>query len=64
MKESLFRLFIHVDEFSLAEGNEVVKNLTQSKFQSRLGVNEKLEFLQRAEEKYYQNENTDKQVRL
>lgn len=43
------------------DGNEVVNNLARSKIQSRLGVNEKLDLLQRAEEKYYQNENTNKQ---
>jgi len=58
------RLFIHVNEYLLADGNEVVNNLARSKGQSRLGVNEKLDLLQRAEEKYYQNENTNKQVRL
>jgi len=58
------RLFIHVNEYLLADGNEVVNNLARSKGQSRLGVNEKLDLLQRAEEKYYQNENTNKQVRF
>lgn len=53
---------LNVDEFSLAEGNEVVNNLARSKVQSRLGINEKLDLLQRAEEKYYRNENTNKQV--
>ncbi|KAI5445612.1 ATP-dependent DNA helicase Q-like 3, variant 7, partial [Lathyrus oleraceus] len=52
---------LNVDEFSLAEGNEVVNNLARSKVQSRLGINEKLDLLQRAEEKYYRNENTNKQ---
>ncbi|KAL2327287.1 hypothetical protein Fmac_020714 [Flemingia macrophylla] len=42
-------------------GNEVVNNLTRSKLQSRLGVNEKLAMLQQAEENYYRNNNTHKQ---
>ncbi|KAJ1437119.1 P-loop containing nucleoside triphosphate hydrolase [Sesbania bispinosa] len=43
------------------DGNDVVNNLTRSKLQSRLGVNEKLALLQRAEENFYRNENTEKQ---
>ncbi|XP_024632613.1 ATP-dependent DNA helicase Q-like 3 isoform X3 [Medicago truncatula] len=43
------------------DGNEAVSNLARSKVQSRLGVNEKLDLLQRAEEKYYQSESTNKQ---
>lgn len=58
------RLFIHVYEFSLADDNEAVNNLGRSKFQSRLGVNEKLDLLQRAEENYYRKENTNRQVHL
>jgi hypothetical protein len=50
--------------FSLADGNEVVNNLARSKVQFRLGVNEKLNLLQRAEENYYRNENTNRQVCL
>ncbi|XP_061362522.1 ATP-dependent DNA helicase Q-like 3 isoform X1 [Gastrolobium bilobum] len=49
------------DELSLADGNEIVNNLTRSKRHSRLGVNEKLSLLQRAEENFYRNKNTDKQ---
>lgn len=60
----VIRLFSHIDGFSLTDGNEVVNNLTKSKLQSRLGVNEKLALLQRAEENFYQNENTNKQVYL
>nr|KYP43707.1 ATP-dependent DNA helicase Q5 [Cajanus cajan] len=41
--------------------NEVVNNLPRSKLQSRLGVNEKLAMLQRAEENFYRNNNTYKQ---
>lgn len=48
--------------FFLSDGNEAVSNLARSKVQSRLGVNEKLDLLQRAEEKYYQSESTNKQV--
>jgi len=53
-----------VDEFSLADGNEVVNNLTRSKLQSKLGVSEKLAMLQRAEENFYRNNNAYKQVYL
>jgi len=53
-----------VGEFSLADGNEVINNLTRSKLQSRLGVNEKLAMLQRAEENFYKNNNSYKQVCL
>ena len=60
----VIRLYIHVDEFSLADGNEVVNNLTRSKLQSKLGVNEKLAMLQRAEENFYRNNNAYKQVYL
>jgi len=53
-----------VDEFSLVDGNEFVNNLTRSKLQSKLGVNEKLAMLQRAEENFYRNNNAYKQVYL
>ncbi|QCE13582.1 ATP-dependent DNA helicase Q5 [Vigna unguiculata] len=43
------------------DGNDVVNNLTRSKLQSRLGVNEKLAMLQRAEENFYRNNNSYKQ---
>ncbi|XP_057430131.1 ATP-dependent DNA helicase Q-like 3 [Lotus japonicus] len=43
------------------DGNEVVNNLAHSKLQSRLGLNEKLALLQKAEENFYRNDNTDKQ---
>ncbi|ESW10644.1 hypothetical protein PHAVU_009G226500 [Phaseolus vulgaris] len=43
------------------DGNEVINNLTRSKLQSRLGVNEKLAMLQRAEENFYKNNNSYKQ---
>ncbi|KAG4949462.1 hypothetical protein JHK82_042676 [Glycine max] len=57
----VIRLYIHVDEFSLVDGNEFVNNLTRSKLQSKLGVNEKLAMLQRAEENFYRNNNAYKQ---
>lgn len=60
----VIRRSIHVDEFSLADGNEVVNNLTRSKLQSKLGVSEKLAMLQRAEENFYRNNNAYKQVYL
>lgn len=60
----VIRLYIHVDEFSLVDGNEFVNNLTRSKLQSKLGVNEKLAMLQRAEENFYRNNNAYKQVYL
>lgn len=60
----VIRLYIHVDEFSLVDGNEFVNNLTRSKLQSKLGVNEKLAILQRAEENFYRNNNAYKQVYL
>ncbi|KAJ7979230.1 ATP-dependent DNA helicase [Quillaja saponaria] len=44
------------------DGSEFVKSLSGSKFQPELGLNAKIAFLQRAEEKYYQNENADKQT--
>ncbi|KEH37599.1 ATP-dependent DNA helicase Q-like 3 isoform X2 [Medicago truncatula] len=49
------------DISDIDDGNEAVSNLARSKVQSRLGVNEKLDLLQRAEEKYYQSESTNKQ---
>lgn len=64
MKEWLSDYSFVYDEFLLADGNEAVNNLTCSKLQTRLGVNEKLALLQRAEENFYQNKDTDKQVYL
>ncbi|XP_068482966.1 ATP-dependent DNA helicase Q-like 3 isoform X4 [Phaseolus vulgaris] len=40
-------------KFDSEDGNEVVNNLTRSKLQSRLGVNEKLAMLQWTEENFY-----------
>ncbi|KAF2312473.1 hypothetical protein GH714_034797 [Hevea brasiliensis] len=44
------------------DGTEVVKSLASSKLSRKSGVNDKIEFLQRAEENYYRNKNSDKQV--
>ncbi|XP_031287376.1 ATP-dependent DNA helicase Q-like 3 [Pistacia vera] len=44
------------------DGVKVVKSLSKSKFSTKSGINEKIEFLQRAEESYYGNKNSDKQV--
>lgn len=41
---------------------ELVKNLSGSKLQSKSGLNEKIEFLQRAEENYYHNKNPNKEI--
>ncbi|KAF7826911.1 ATP-dependent DNA helicase Q-like 3 isoform X1 [Senna tora] len=43
------------------DGTDVVNNLARSKSKSRLGVDDKIALLQRAEENFYRNENTDKQ---
>ncbi|XP_015581828.1 ATP-dependent DNA helicase Q-like 3 isoform X2 [Ricinus communis] len=44
------------------DGTEVVKSLARSKLSRKSGVNERMELLQHAEENYYQNRNSDKQV--
>ncbi|KAJ9172601.1 hypothetical protein P3X46_015818 [Hevea brasiliensis] len=44
------------------DGTEVVKSLAKSKLSRKSGVNDKIEFLQRAEENYYRNKSSDKQV--
>ncbi|KAI4335195.1 hypothetical protein L6164_013865 [Bauhinia variegata] len=41
--------------------NEAVTSLARSKSQSRLGINERIALLQRAEENFCRNENNDKQ---
>ncbi|XVE82414.1 hypothetical protein DITRI_Ditri16bG0002700 [Diplodiscus trichospermus] len=41
---------------------EVAKSIPRSKFSKKSGINEKIEFLQRAEENYYQNKAPDKQA--
>ncbi|KAJ4714104.1 ATP-dependent DNA helicase [Melia azedarach] len=43
------------------DGVEAVKSIAMSKMSKNSGLNEKIEFLQRAEERYYQNEISDKQ---
>lgn len=44
------------------DDSKVVKSLGGSKLPSNLRLEEKIEFLQRAEERYYQNEVSDRQV--
>ncbi|XP_060674815.1 ATP-dependent DNA helicase Q-like 3 [Ziziphus jujuba] len=44
------------------DGAEAVKSLAMSKLPKKSGLNEKMEFLQRAEENYYKNKSSDKQV--
>ncbi|XP_050229761.2 ATP-dependent DNA helicase Q-like 3 [Mercurialis annua] len=44
------------------DGNEAVKSLARSKLSRNSGVNERIEFLQRAEDNFYRNTNSDKQV--
>ncbi|KAL4329143.1 hypothetical protein HN51_036138 [Arachis hypogaea] len=46
------------------DGNEVVNNLTKSKLHSKVGVNEKLAMLERAEENFYRNEKAKKQSKV
>lgn len=46
----------------LPDGNDVVEGLTQSALPSKSRISDKMELLQRAEEKYYQNKDPDKQV--
>ena len=46
----------------LADETEVVKSLRRSRLSRKSGVDEKIELLQCAEEKYYQNKNFDKLV--
>ncbi|XP_071697252.1 ATP-dependent DNA helicase Q-like 3 [Rutidosis leptorrhynchoides] len=44
------------------DGVDLVEGLTQSALPSKSRISDKLELLQRAEEKYYQNKDTDKQT--
>ncbi|GAV78575.1 DEAD domain-containing protein/Helicase_C domain-containing protein [Cephalotus follicularis] len=44
------------------DGTEVVKSIARSKLSKNPGLNEKIEFLQRAEENYYRNKISDKEV--
>ena len=46
----------------LPDGNDVVEGLTQSALPSKSRISDKMELLQRAEEKYYQNKDPEKQV--
>lgn len=48
----------------LPDATEVVKSLAKSKLPSKSGLNEKIEFLQRAEERYYQNNFSNRKVNL
>ncbi|KAJ4841628.1 hypothetical protein Tsubulata_004926 [Turnera subulata] len=44
------------------DGTETVDCLARSGLKRKLGLNAKIDFLQRAEERYYQNKNSEKQV--
>ncbi|PWA54611.1 DEAD/DEAH box RNA helicase family protein [Artemisia annua] len=44
------------------DGNDVVEGLTQSALPSKSRISDKMELLERAEEKYYRNKDPDKQV--
>ncbi|KAG8662853.1 hypothetical protein MANES_01G152300v8 [Manihot esculenta] len=44
------------------DGTEIVRSLAGSKLSRKSGVKDKIEFLQHAEENYYRNKNSDKQV--
>lgn len=46
----------------LPDGFDVVERLTHSALSSKSRLSEKMELLQRAEEKYHQNKDTDKKV--
>ncbi|WCJ32749.1 ATP-dependent DNA helicase Q-like 3 [Euphorbia peplus] len=60
------------DEASISEEDisgsdddtEVVKRLAGSKLSKKSGVNERIDFLQRAEENYYQNKSSSKQAKI
>lgn len=60
MTWSIYYLISWVSQ--LPDGVEAVKSIAMSKMSKNSGLNEKIEFLQRAEERYYQNEISDKQV--
>lgn len=47
---------------SCSDGIDVVRTLGRSKFPKKSGFNERIDLLQRAEENYYQDEASDKQV--
>ncbi|XP_031374912.1 ATP-dependent DNA helicase Q-like 3 isoform X2 [Punica granatum] len=44
------------------DDNDVVRGLGRSKFQKKSGLNERIDFLQRAEENYYRSKAPDKQA--
>lgn len=46
----------------LPDGDDVVKSLAQSKLSTNLVLKERLDFLQRAEAKYYETKTSDDQV--
>lgn len=48
----------------MVDGAEAVKSLAMSKLPTKSGLNEKMELLQSAEEKYYKNKSSDKQVQF
>ncbi|KAK9989576.1 hypothetical protein SO802_029815 [Lithocarpus litseifolius] len=50
------------DAPKLPDATEVVKSLAKSNLPSKSGLNEKIEFLQRAEERYYQNNFSNRKV--
>ncbi|XP_030943883.1 ATP-dependent DNA helicase Q-like 3 isoform X3 [Quercus lobata] len=50
------------DAPKLPDATEVVKSLAKSKLPSKSGLNEKIELLQRAEERYYQNNFSNRKV--
>lgn len=56
-------LFISLVWFNFSDDTtKAVRSLAGSKLPSHLGLDEKMEFLQRAEERYYQNNISDRQV--
>lgn len=46
------------------DGIEVVKKVANSKLPTKAGLNERINFLQHAEESYYRNKISDKQVNV
>ncbi|GAY53851.1 hypothetical protein CUMW_152150 [Citrus unshiu] len=50
------------DVSQLLDGIEVVKKVANSKLPTKAGLNERINFLQHAEESYYRNKISDKQV--
>ncbi|OMO83449.1 hypothetical protein COLO4_22511 [Corchorus olitorius] len=44
------------------DGFDLAKSVSRSKFSKKTGINERIEFLQRAEENYYQNKAPEKQA--